>query len=204
MVILALETTSTLKATPLMDQSPTLTDPAHKSAGAEQLSATESRNFRTKQHNLAILEANQKASLSVPGQPLSLLYQTAIDAINIELAPTLGENAVERAQEEGLDSSPEATAERILSASIGSFGRFQELHPELPEAQQAERFIELISSGVEQGFATAKEILEGLSVLEGSIAESIAETYELVQQGLEQFRHLFSADSDVNGSVSEP
>lgn len=179
------------------------TGTAEIKASTDQLSATESRLLRTKQHNLAILEANQNASLSVPGQPLSLLYQTAINAINAELAPTLGENAVERTQAEALDTSSEATAERILSASIGSFGKFQELHPELAEPEQADRFIELISSGVEQGFAAAKDILEGLSVLEGSIAEDIANTYELVQQGLEQFRELFAAGEGSNTNIDE-
>lgn len=203
MAILALEITSAPKTAASLDRRLIQTAAADQQASIDQLSATEARNQRTKQHNLAILEANQNASLSVPGQPLSLLYQTAIDAINAELAPTLGEGAVERAQEEGLDTSPEATAERILSASISSFGRFQELHPELAEPEQADRFIELISSGIEQGFAAAKDILDGLSVLEGSLADNIAKTYELVQDGLEQFHQLFLDANIADKAVRE-
>ena len=169
----------------------------------EQLSATELRNQRVRQHNLAILEANQKASLSVSGEPLSLLYQTAIDAINAELAPTLGDRAIERTQLEGIDTSPEATADRIVSMSLGTFGKYQELHADLPESEQVDGFLALVSSGIDQGFGAAKDILEGLSVLEGSIADDINKTYELVQLGLEQFREHFMADKKGDEQVSD-
>lgn len=177
-------------------------DSAEKQANTEQLSATELRNQRVKQHNLAILEANQNASLSVSGEPLSLLYQTAIDAINAELAPVMGDNAIERTQQEGVDTSPEATAGRIVSMTMGTFGKFQEQHAGLPESEQVDQFLELISSGIDQGFGAAKDILEGLSVLEGSIADDINKTYELVQQGLQQFREHFLAGKGADEKVS--
>ena len=203
MSISPLETTSTPPQKSSLDGLPKQSDSTEKQSSTEKLSATESRNQRTQQRNLDILEANQKASLSAPGQPLSLLYQTAIAAINAELAPTMGDNAIERTQQEGIDTSPEATAERIVSLTMGSFGRFQEHHPGMDESEQAERFFELVSTGIEQGFGAAKDILEGLSVLEGSIADNIDKTYELVQQGLEQFRQHFSADKAPDGEVSD-
>lgn len=206
MAISPLASPSTPSATPQAgtnsSASPTLRA-TEDSSQLQQMSATELRNQRTKEHNLSILQANQNASLSATSEPLSLLYQTAIDAINAELAPTLGENAVQRTQQEGIDTSAEATAERIVSASVSSFGRFQELHADLPEAEQLDRFLDVISSGIEEGFAAAKDILEGLSVLEGSIAEDIDKTYDLVQQGLEQFRELFSADKASGADAAD-
>ncbi len=197
----ALATTlSTQNTTPPTKQPTGQIDTAEKNPKTDELSATESRQQRIKQQNLNILEANRQASLSIPGQPLSLLYQTAIEAINAELAPTMGDNAIERAQQEELDISPEATADRIISLSMRSFGKFQAHHPEMSESDQADRFFELISSGIEQGFNAAKDILKELSVLEGSIAENIAKTYELVQQGLQQYRLKISAD-DSNESA---
>ena len=202
MAILPVGSTPTLSTASSDERARQQVELTEKRAQPEQQSATELRNQRAKQRNLAILEANQNASLSVSGQPLSLLYQTAIDAINAELAPTMGDKAIERAQQAGLDTSPEATAERIVSMTMGTFGNFQELHAELPESEQVDRFLELISSGVDQGFGAAKDILEGLSVLEGSIADDISKTYELVQQGLAQFREHFLADKNADEKVA--
>ncbi|MBA1333039.1 hypothetical protein QQ73_18915, partial [Candidatus Endoriftia persephone str. Guaymas] len=49
-------------------------------------------------------------------------------------------------------------------------------------------FLELIGGGIEQGFAEARGILEGLEILNGEIEQNVDKTYELVQQGLERFR----------------
>ncbi|MBT3719368.1 MAG: DUF5610 domain-containing protein, partial [Gammaproteobacteria bacterium] len=45
----------------------------------------------------------------------------------------------------------------------------------------------IIGGGIDQGFAEAREILDGLSVLEGDIATNIDATYDLVQEGLQAF-----------------
>ncbi len=155
-----------------------------------------------KSQNLAILEANRSVSLSAKNDPLALVYQAAIDAINEELAPTMGENAIERTQRQGLDVSPEATAERIVSLTTAMFSRFQEQRSELSPAEQIDRFLELISGGIDQGFAEARDILDGLGVLEGEIKDNIDRTYDLVQQGLQQFGERFT--SIDNAAADEP
>ena len=48
-------------------------------------------------------------------------------------------------------------------------------------------FVEVISQGIEQGFNEARDILDGLAVLEGDIAATIDTTFELVQLGLQEF-----------------
>jgi uncharacterized protein (DUF2384 family) len=151
-------------------------------------SAASSIAAQRSQANAAILQANQQVSLNSGNEPLALLYSAAIDAINLELAPELGENALQRGVEQGLDISPEATAERIVSLSTAMFARFQEHHNELSFEQQVERFVEVIGSGIDRGFAEAREILDGLKVLEGGIAELIDQTYLEVQQQLQEFK----------------
>ncbi|MEH6627576.1 MAG: DUF5610 domain-containing protein [Motiliproteus sp.] len=150
-----------------------------------------------KAQNLAILEANRSVSLSVRNDPLALVYQAAIDAINKELAPAMGENAIERTQQQGLDVSPEATAGRIVSLTTAMFSRFQDQRSELSPAEQMDRFLELIGGGIDQGFAEARGILDGLGVLEGEIKDNIDLTYDLVQQGLQAFREGFSSADEV-------
>ena len=156
----------------------------------------------TKQaQNKAILEANLQASFSAQNEPLALLYRTAIDALNQELEPILGENAIERTSEQGVDVSPEATAGRIVSQSTAFFSAFQAQNSDLDPQQQLDRFLEVIGSGVDRGFADAREILDGLQVLEGDIATNIDRTYELVLQGLAEFRDSLAADNESETTV---
>ena len=52
--------------------------------------------------------------------------------------------------------------------------------------------VAVIGGGIEQGFAEAREILDGLGVLQGDIANNIEQTYQRVQEGLQAFRAQFS------------
>ncbi len=142
----------------------------------------------TQQTDTQILRANLQVSISARNEPLALVLRTALEAINEQLAPVFGEDAIATAVEQGIDVSPEATADRIVGQSTALFARFQESNPELSPRQQVERFLEVIGAGIERGFAEAREILEGLSVLKGEVAANIDSTFELVQQGLEGFR----------------
>lgn len=143
--------------------------------------------------NAAILEATA-TSLSVKDQPLSLVLRSAIEKINELLTPEFGTNAIESAVDSGLDVSPEATADRIVSLATGFFQAFSEQHPGEENDERLNNFLDVIGSGIEQGFAEAREILDGLQVLEGDIATNIDRTYELVQEGLSAFRETQSAN----------
>lgn len=149
-----------------------------------------------KQLNASILEANLTVSLSAQNDPLALVYKTAIEEINKVLESEFGENAIQSAYESGLDVSPEATADRIVSLSTGFFAAFQESNPGLSEAEAAERFVDVIGGGIDKGFAEAREILESLQVLEGEIEANVDKTYDLVQDGLNAFLEQFSVVKD--------
>ncbi|MFT7127968.1 MAG: hypothetical protein ACI89U_000073 [Gammaproteobacteria bacterium] len=163
------------------------------------------REERRTERNAEILQAHHEASLSSRNEPLSLLYKTALEALRQELEPILGGKTIEEAHENGLDTSPEATAERIVSLSTGFFSRFKEQNPELTAQEQIVSFSEIVSKGIDKGFSEAREILDGLKVLkEGDIAENIDKTYELVQQGLQDFRENQLQTNLSNTKISEP
>ncbi len=144
------------------------------------------------QQNRAILES-QQLSLGSKNEPLSLLLKAALEAINEHLEPTFGENAIETSVESGVDVSPEATAQRIVSLSTAFFASFQQQNQDLDEQEQLDKFLEVIGGGIESGFSEARDILDSLGVLDlGDIAENINKTYDLVQIGLEDFRNSFS------------
>ncbi|MGK0499224.1 MAG: hypothetical protein ACJAYG_000858 [Oceanicoccus sp.] len=153
-------------------------------ASVAPLSATE---IQRKQQNVAILQS-QQVNLGVKDQPLALVYKAAIEAINEQLAPFLGEDALQSAVDQGIDVSPAATAERIVSQSTAFFSAYQQQNPADDFAQQLADFLQVIGGGIDKGFAEARGILDGLQVLEGDIASNINKTYELVSSGLESFR----------------
>ncbi|MCL2917991.1 DUF5610 domain-containing protein [Shewanella litorisediminis] len=137
--------------------------------------------------NAAILSAQQEVNLSAANEPMVLLYRAAIEAINEQLAPTQGEQAIERLAEEGVDTSPEATAGRIVDFATQFFSVYQSQNSSQSFEQQLEGFMGVIGGAIDQGFKEARDILDGLKVLEGDIAAGVDKTYDLVQQGLKDF-----------------
>jgi len=131
-----------------------------------------------------------ETQLSVANRHMELLYKSAIEKLNTVLQPDFGPNAIQSSAE--LDVSPEATAGRIVSLSTAFFGAFREQNPELGDEEALNQFMSTIGSGIEQGFAEAREILDGLQVLNGDIATNIDTTYDLVQQGLQNFKDSIS------------
>ena len=146
--------------------------------------------------NASILESSLKYQGTVANQPQTLLLKTALEGINEALKALGVEKTVEQGVEEGIDVSPEATADRIVSFSTQFFPLYAEQHPEMDEQEALTKFTEIISGGIDQGFGEAKEVLSGLNVLEGDIATNIDKTYELVQQGLTDFIEKYSVNDE--------
>jgi len=130
-------------------------------------------------------------SIGFKERPLALLLSSILDKINEFIAADLDEETVQKAYDSGLDVSPEATAERIVSLSTGFFEAFKKQHAGEDESEVRQKFMDTIGKGIERGFAEAREILDGLGVLEGDIANSIDQTHSLIQDGLANFRSQF-------------
>ena len=137
--------------------------------------------------NRSILEASLEVNLKAGNDPLALLYRAAIEGINDVLKSEFGDNAIQKIQASGVDTSPEATADRIVKFSTAFFSKYQENHPEMSTEDALNSFVKVIGGGIDRGFNEAKNILKGLNVLEGSIASNVDSTYEKVQQGLKAF-----------------
>jgi hypothetical protein len=143
--------------------------------------------------NVAILRANEQVSLRSNNDSLSLLYKTALEGINAELEPVMGENAVQKIYDSGIDTSSEATAERIVAFATGFYSRYKELNPDKSEEENLTSFLKIIGGGIDKGFNDAKDILKGLKVYEGEIESGVDKTYGLVMQGLTSFREKMLA-----------
>lgn len=158
-------------------------EPNGNSASTPATPATQSSVQANSQLNQSIIQA--QLNLTSQNDPLALVLKSAITGINEALAPTLGPDALQNAASQ--DNSPEATAGRIVSLSTAFFSAFKEQNPELGEDEAAAKFLDTIKGGIEQGFKEARDILGSLQVLNGDVASNIDKTYDLVQQGLNQF-----------------
>ena len=101
---------------------------------------------RNKQvQNQAILEASAQASLSAGNEPLALVLKSALENINDAVKAATGEdNAIETAVQQGIDVSPEATADRIVSQATAFFDQYKENHTDMSEEEAKASFIGLL------------------------------------------------------------
>lgn len=178
-----------LNATPF--PSPVSADTAvlPKSTPLDEAQKTATASSQGQQHlrNAQILEASLQVSLQTGNDSLALLYRTAVDAINQELAPELGPDAIHNAM--GQDHSAQATAGRIVSLSTAMFDAYAARYPDKELAEVAQDFVELIRGGFKQGYQEAEDILNSLGVLDAGspVAAGIAQTYELVHKGYDDW-----------------
>jgi len=135
--------------------------------------------------NASIVQASLTVSINSSNEPLSVVLKTALTGINEALKDDFGDNAIQNAVSQ--DNTPEGTASRIVSLSTAFYEAYKQQHPGEDETETLNNFIDTLKKGVDQGFKEARDVLQGLKVLNGDIASNIDKTYDLVQQGFADF-----------------
>lgn len=146
---------------------------------------------------------------------LKLTYQAAIEKINEVLTANMGttaegETSSAPVSEETLKSqggmdywTPENTAKRIVDAATMFLGGFQKANPDLEGEELMNKFMDVVGGGLTQGFDEAKGILGDLDVLKGDIATNIDSTYQLVQDGMQNFKNQYLGIDTTEEAVTE-
>ena len=86
-----------------------------------------------------------------------------------------------------LDTSPEATANRIADFALGAFDAFHRNHEELGEDEARQQFADFIGGAIQQGISEARDILTALSSLSDDVNNDIDATFEFIQARLDDF-----------------
>ena len=86
-----------------------------------------------------------------------------------------------------LDTSPEATADRIVNFALGFFSKYSENHGLANDEAGRQQFAEFIGGAIGQGIQEARDILTGLQVLNGDTGNLIDTTASIIQQRLDDF-----------------
>lgn len=156
----------------------------------KKLSGYESSRLNKQKLNAMIMENQLKLSTGDEDNSMKLLYKAALEGINKELEAEFGPNAAEKVKNSGVDTSPQATADRIVGFATAYYQKYSEQYPDMAEEERLDKFLELVGGGVDKGFEDARGILDGLGVLNGKISEDIDSTYALIQDGFAKFREM--------------
>jgi hypothetical protein len=116
---------------------------------------------------------------------LSVTAREVVEKLNELLADKLPEGLKGLKQE---DTTPEATAERIVSGATSYFEVFKRQNPNLSEEELLNRFLSTIRGGIDRGYSEAVEILEGLGAFEfEGVKNGVEKTRQLVDEKLAAF-----------------
>ena len=109
------------------------------------------------------------------------------DKLNAMFQEAGMDTTVDSLLQSGLDYSPEATASRIVEFATGFFGQYQGNNEGTEESEQIEGFVAMIKGAVEEGFAGAQEMLEGLGEIDPDVQDGIDKTFDLVMKGIDDW-----------------
>ncbi|MCO6430923.1 MAG: DUF5610 domain-containing protein [Deltaproteobacteria bacterium] len=123
-----------------------------------------------------------------PEKAVALSAQEIVSKLNELLAPALPQGI------EGLkpeETTPEASADRIVKSVSALFPAFAAQNPELSDEEVLDKFMEEVKKGVQQGYDEAFQILEGLGAFsfEG-VQSGVEQTKILIDQKLDSFYRL--------------
>ena len=130
-----------------------------------------------------------------------VLQDSMADKLNAAFAAVGMDTTVDSLQQSATDFSPQATAQRIVNFSTSFFGSFQQNHADEAGQSQASNFAAMIKGAIEEGFASAQDILVGLGEIAPDIQAGIDETFGLTMQGINS---LLEQQSQEQGEAEDP
>lgn len=86
-----------------------------------------------------------------------------------------------------IDTSPEATANRIADFALGAFSAWQKNHADLADDEARAQFAGFIGGAIQQGIGEARGILQALNALTPEVNSNIDNTWEIIQGRLNDF-----------------
>lgn len=86
-----------------------------------------------------------------------------------------------------IDTSPDATAGRIVNFALGFFSKYAENNGLADDEAGRKQFADFIGAAIGQGIQEARDILTGLQVLNPETDNLIENTASIIQQRLDDF-----------------
>ncbi len=86
-----------------------------------------------------------------------------------------------------IDTSPEATANRIADFALGAFSKWREGREGLSDEDARSQFASFIGGAIDQGISEARNILGALNALSSDVDTNISRTSDIIKQRLADF-----------------
>jgi hypothetical protein len=86
-----------------------------------------------------------------------------------------------------LDTSPDGTADRIVTFALGAFEKYAKNHGLENDEAGRSQFASFIGDAINQGITEARGILTALNSLSGEVDGNITKTWDIIQQRLDDF-----------------
>ena len=149
---------------------------------------TASRTELKARANQGIVEAMFGGAKQGSDKAMNILYSEIMDKINAELGSEHAVTAEKMASTADDHWSPENTAGRILEGALGFFETFKKQNAKMPEAEQVEKFLSIITKSIDKGYGEAVKVLDSLKVFDGSIKDNAEATRGIIEDKLAAFR----------------
>ncbi|MBI2424863.1 MAG: DUF5610 domain-containing protein [Candidatus Hydrogenedentes bacterium] len=120
-----------------------------------------------------------------PGQAQGIVLERAYE----QLRAVVGDARADLGIPEGveLDTSPDATANRIADFAIGFFSKYAKNNGLEDNEEGRAQFAKFIGGAIETGIGEARDILGALSALSPQIDNNINQTASVIKQRLDDF-----------------
>jgi len=134
--------------------------------------------------------ANMKSVRDIVDISASSQYssQLILEKVNENIAEKFG--AISAADVDvlsGTDTSPENTSKTIFDFAISFYDAYKEQRAGEDEGEVLDDFVSTIRGAIDDGFAEALDILSGMPGFNDEISAGIDETYDYLQEMLDDF-----------------
>lgn len=90
-------------------------------------------------------------------------------------------------ENDSLDTSPEATANRIADFALNFYDKWREKHTDGTEEDARKQYASFIGGAIQQGIGEARDILGALNAMNSDVSGNIDKTWEHIQARLNKF-----------------
>jgi hypothetical protein len=119
------------------------------------------------------------------GQSLQIVTDRALEKLRSVVSEARAELGLP--EDADLDTSPEATANRIADFALNFFSKYAENNDLADDEEGRAQFAEFIGGAIKQGISEARDILGSLQALSPDVESGIDKTSDIIQQRLDDF-----------------
>ncbi|MBI1317716.1 MAG: hypothetical protein GC168_02060 [Candidatus Hydrogenedens sp.] len=142
------------------------------------------KDLRVPERKNDILSLGQGGKVS-SGQALNIVTERAYEKLRAVVDDARAALGLPEGAE--IDTSPDATANRIADFALGYFSKYAENNGLANDEAGRKQFVDFIGAAVTKGIDEARGILGSLQALDDNISSNIDQTASIIQDRFQQF-----------------